>query len=407
MRMILAVSILASALSGAVAWGAGPEPGERFKVEARDMPKPHASPSVANSAKRVPRPDGAVLRVPAGFSAGLFAAGLVHPRWLAVAPNGDVFVAESNLGRITLLRDADGDGRAELAGVFAEGFSRPHGLAFQGAYLYVADTRRVWRIPYVVGDLKARSNAEPVTADGALGDGGGHWTRNIAFAPDGSRFVVAIGSRGNIAEESLPRASIQEFKIDGSVQRTVASGLRNPVGIAFHPVTGSLFTVVNERDGMGDGLVPDFLAEVVDRGFYGWPYAYVGTNADPRFGERRPDLVGATREPDLLFVSHSAPIGLVFYNGGMFPPAYRGDAFVALQGSWNSAKPAGYFVARVPFVDGRPMGRYEAFATGFWIGGSETAEIIGQPAGLAIAKDGALLIADDAGRAVWRVDYRR
>jgi len=389
------------------ALGAGPEPGDRFRLDAKDMPRPYATPSVANPASRISRPDGAKLRVPAGFSSGLFVSNLSHPRWLAIAPNGDVFVAESNPGRITVVRDADGDGRAETVAEYASGFSRPFGMAFLGNAFFVADTRRVWRFAYEAGDLKARSQAQAVTADGALGEGSGHWTRNITIAPDGRSFVVAIGSRGNIGEEPLPRASIQRFLLDGSGQQTVATGLRNPVGTAFHPGTGALYTVVNERDGMGDGLVPDFLTRVDEGSFYGWPYAYVGRHADPRYGDRRPDLVQATKTPDVLFLSHSAPIGLAFYDGAMFPASYRGDAFVALQGSWNSAKPVGYFVARVPFEQGRPAGHYEAFATGFWAEGVETAQIIGQPAGLAIAKDGALLIADDAGRAVWRVVYGR
>lgn len=404
--LVLALAAI-SALPMPSALASGPVPGDRFVLEAKDMPRPYATPSVANPAARISRPEGMNLRAPTGFSSGLVASGLAHPRWLAVAPNGDVVVAESNAGKITLLRDSDGDGRAEIVVEFASGFSRPHGMAFHGRYFYVADTRRVWRIPYEPGDLRARAAAEPVTADGALGEGSGHWTRNIAVAPDGAGFVVAIGSRGNIGEEPLPRASIQYFLLDGSGQRTIAGGLRNPVGIAFHPSTRALFTVVNERDGMGDGLVPDFLTRVEDGGFYGWPYAYIGPLPDPRYGDRRPDLVRASKAPDLLFLSHSAPIGLAFYDGTMFPSEYRGDAFVALQGSWNSAKPVGYFVARVPFKDGRPIGHYEAFATGFWVAGDERAEIVGQPAGLAIAKDGALLIADDTGRAVWRIAYGR
>jgi len=406
MRQYFVIAFAAVLASGGAALAAGPEPGDQFRVEARDMPRPYATDSVSNSGRRIGRPEGATLRVPPGFRAALYVAALGHPRWLAVASNGDVFVAESNLGRITVLRDTQGQGTADLVGTFAQGFSRPHGMAFHGQFFYVADTRRVWRIPYEAGDVAARGPAEPVTAEGALGDGGGHWTRNIAIEPGGAGFVVAIGSRGNIAEEPLPRASIQRFALDGTGQRTVASGLRNPVGIAFHPTTGMLYSVINERDGMGDGLVPDFLTSVVEGGFYGWPYAYIGAHPDPRYGDKRPDLVRATRVPEVLFVSHSAPIGLAFYDGAMFPPQYRGHAFVALQGSWNSAKPAGYFVAHVPFEGGRPTGGYRAFATGFWTAGTTTAEIIGQPAGLAVAKDGALLIADDTGRAVWRVDYR-
>ncbi|MBM3568333.1 MAG: sorbosone dehydrogenase family protein [Alphaproteobacteria bacterium] len=398
---------LLAVLAACAAWASADlAPGVRFKIGPADLPAPHATPSVSNGAIPVPRPADAQLRVPPGFEARLFAANLSHPRWLAVAPNGDVLLAESSAGKLTLLRDADGDGRPELVTSFVDGLARPHGMAFHGDWLYVADTERVWRIPYRAGDTRARARPEAVTADGALGPGSGHWTRNVVVDPAGRHLYVAIGSRGNIAEEPLPRATIQRFLLDGSGQASFALGLRNPIGIAFHPATGRLWTVVNERDGLGDGLVPDYLAEVVEGAHYGWPHAYLGGHLDPRYGRERPDIVARARAPELWFVSHSAPIGLAFYDGAMFPPEYRGDAFVALQGSWNSAKPVGYMLARVPFKDGRPLGHYESFATGFWVAGSETARVIGKPAGVAVARDGALLVADDVGRALWRISYR-
>jgi glucose/arabinose dehydrogenase len=387
----------------------GPEnrPGFRFEVRPGDMPRPFATPAAGNSSRRLERPTGATLRLPPGFRANLFAENLTHPRWLAVAANGDVFLAEPAAGRITLLRDGDGDGdgRAEIAGTFAHGFNRPHGLAFQNGYLYVAEPSRLWRIPYKKGDLEARGRPQPVAAAGALGGGGGHWTRNIAFAPDGRSFFVAVGSRGNIAEEPLPRASVQRFAADGSAQTTFASGLRNPVGIAFEPQSGELYVVVNERDGLGDGLVPDYLTRVRQDEFYGWPYAYIGRHPDPRYGDRRPELIAKSRVPDVLFRSHSAPLGLVFYDHTRFPETYRGDAFVALHGSWNASQPVGYMIARVPFKNGRPLGHYESFATGFWVAGHQRAQVIGRPAGLAVAADGSLLVADDVGNVVWRIDY--
>ncbi len=385
----------------------GPEnrPGFRFEVRPGDMPRPFATPAAGNSSRRLERPTGATLRLPPGFRANLFAENLTHPRWLAVAANGDVFLAEPAAGRITLLRDGDGDGRAEIAGTFAHGFNRPHGLAFQNGYLYVAEPSRLWRIPYKKGDLEARGRPQPVAAAGALGGGGGHWTRNIAFAPDGRSFFVAVCSRGNIAEEPLPRASVQRFAADGSAQTTFASGLRNPVGIAFEPQSGELYVVVNERDGLGDGLVPDYLTRVRQDEFYGWPYAYIGRHPDPRYGDRRPELIAKSRVPDVLFRSHSAPLGLVFYDHTRFPETYRGDAFVALHGSWNASQPVGYMIARVPFKNGRPLGHYESFATGFWVAGHQRAQVIGRPAGLAVAADGSLLVADDVGNVVWRIDY--
>lgn len=380
-------------------------PGERFEVRLADLPPPYASVSALNPPRTVPVPADARLRVPPGFEVNVFAAGLEGARALAVAPNGDVFLAQSSPGRVTLLRDRDGDGAAESVTVFASGLDRPHGLAVRPAWLYVADTLAVWRYGYNPGDTRSRTGSEPVTAPGALGDGSGHWTRNIAFHPDGTRFYVAIGSRGNIAEEPSPRATVQEF-VAGAPLGTFASGLRNPVGIAFYPGTDDLFVVVNERDGLGDGLVPDYLTRLTPGGFYGWPYSYLGSNPQPGFADKRPDLVRRAIVPDLLFESHSAPLGLVFYSGDQFPPDYRGDAFVALHGSWNAGRPRGYVVARVPFRDGRPVGHYETFASGFWARGRDRAQVWGRPAGLAVAADGALLVADDVSGRVWRISYR-
>lgn len=388
---------------------AGPDerPGERFHVRAAELPKAHATPSVANSAGRVSRPTDARLRVPDGFRSTLFRVGLRGPRWMAVAANGDVVLAESNAGRLSILRDADGDGRAELIETFSNALSQPHGLAIHDGWLYVSDPARVWRLRYRPGQLRAEGEPQPVTPEGALGDGRGHWTRTLAISPDGRHLFVTVGSRSNVAEEAEPRATVQRFALDGSGQVTFAAGLRNAVGLAFRPGTDELWAHVNERDGLGDGLVPDYLAQVRQGDFFGWPYAYLGPNPDPDFGARRPDLVARSKVPEVLFEAHSAPIGMAFYDGAMFPPAWRGGAFVALQGSWNSARPTGYKVVFVPFENGRPPGWYENFATGFWVAGERTAQAIGKPAGLAVARDGALLIADDVGGAVWRVSYGR
>jgi glucose/arabinose dehydrogenase len=381
------------------------QPGQRFEVRPDRLATPYATPSSGNSPSRIRRPADATLRVPAGFKVNIFADGLEHARWMTVASNGDVLLAEPREGKITLLRDADKDGRAELVTTFAEGFDRPHGLAIQGDHLYVGDLREVYRLGYTPGQTKAAGKRELVGTEGALGSGGGHWTRNIAFRPDGTRFYVSVGSAGNIDEERAPRATVQEFKADGSGQRTFAAGLRNPVGIAFYPGTSDLYVVVNERDGLGDGLVPDYLTRVQEGGFYGWPYAYIGRNPQPDYAGRRPDLVQKTVVPDLLFESHSAPLGLVFYDGAQFPAAFRGGAFVALHGSWNAGKPTGYKVVFVPFRDKRPVGHYENFAVGFWAAGQQRAQVWGRPAGLAVAADGSLLIADDVGQTIWRVSY--
>ncbi|MBX6323340.1 MAG: sorbosone dehydrogenase family protein [Rhodospirillaceae bacterium] len=387
------------AAGGAVADEA---PGTRIQVDPASLPPPYATDAVAFQPGWVPAPQPLPFRLPAGFAVNVFVEDLRDARWLAVAPNGDVFLAEPDVGRVTLLRDADGDGRAEVRHTFADGFRRPHGLAFQGDWLYVADTERVWRLPWHAGDAKAAGPPEPVTAPGALGSASGHWTRNLAFSPDGSRLFVAIGSASNIGRDPAPRATVQSFAADGSDQKTFASGLRNPVGIAFYPGTEDLYVVVNERDGLGDGLVPDYLTRLEEGGFYGWPYSYIGSHPQPGL-EGPKDLVDRAIVPDLLFHSHSAPLGLVFYEGAQFPPDYRGDAFVALHGSWNSSRPVGYMVVRVPFENGRPAGWYEPFLTGFLVDGGGS--VFGRPVGLAVAADGSLLVADDMAGVVWRVSY--
>jgi glucose/arabinose dehydrogenase len=391
--------------AGVSAWAQGVAPGTRFEVRLQDLPAPFASPSVSNPPAIVAPPEDAEPRVPEGFRVNVFADGLENARWLTVAPNGDVFLAEPAAGRVTVLRDGNGDGVADEVRTFADGFDLPHGLAVRPGYLYVADVERVWRIPYEAGRLDPAGPKEAVTEPGALGTGRGHFTRNIAFSPDGSRFFVAIGSAHNIAEELPPRASVQEFDADGRHIGSYAEGLRNPVGIAFYPGTSDLYVVVNERDTLGDGLVPDYLTHLEMGGFYGWPYSYLGSNPQPGFADKRPDLVRAAIPPDLLFRAHSAPLGLVFYDGAQFPPQYRGDAFVALHGSWNSSKPQGYMVVRVPFKDRRPAGSYEAFMTGFWAEGEKRASVWGRPVGLAVAADGSLLVADDAAGKIWRVSY--
>ncbi len=351
-------------------------PEQKFQIDPAHLAKPYASDSVDNSPDIVARPDVPFFRLPPGFAVN------------------------------ELLRDADGDGRAELISTFAAGFKRPHGLAFHDGYLYVADVNRVWRLAWRAGETKAQGPAEPVTNAGVFGSAEGHWTRNIVFAPDGKRFFVTVGSASNLGEDPPPRASVQSFAADGSDQRTLATGLRNSVGIAYRPDTNDLYVVVNERDGLGDDLVPDYLTRVREGGFYGWPYAYIGANPQPDFPSR-PNLAAKAIVPDLLFQAHSAPLGLAFYEGRMFPPDYRGDAFVALHGSWNSGQPTGYKIVRVPFKNGKPAGYYENFLTGFWISGRTPAKVWGRPVALAVAADGSLLVSDDASGSIWRISYKK
>ncbi|MBL8629755.1 MAG: sorbosone dehydrogenase family protein [Rhodospirillaceae bacterium] len=413
--LMMGVAAIGVMVSGAMAQTFEQAPGTKIKIDAATMPQPYSPPSPANPSRNVPRPTGAMPTVPAGFKVNIFAEGLGDARNLLVAPNGDVFVAEQDNGKISILRDGDGDGKAEKIETFAEGFRGPFGLDFVKDGVLVGDTVAVWRLAYRAGDMKA-TGRQQLTKDGAIGDPAGHSTRAVAMHPDGSKFYVSIGSRGNINEEPEPRATIQEFKFDGKTglavgQRTFATGLRNAVGTAFYPGTGDLYTVVNERDGLGDELVPDYLTKVKDGGFYGWPYSYIGKNPqrDPGgnpardFASKRPDLVEKATVPDTLFRSHSAPVGLAFSTGKMFPKEYQGGAFVGLHGSWNAAQARGYHVVYVPFENGKPADHYIVFVSGFWTAGEKKAETWGRPAGVAVAKDGALLVADDVGNMVWRV----
>jgi glucose/arabinose dehydrogenase len=413
MRMATAagfcLALVAAAFAGK-AVRAEEAPGQRFEIKPADLPAPFATRSVGNSPDRVRRTAGTAPRVPAGYRANLFAEGLDHARWLAVAPTGEVFLAEPRAGKVTLLVDSDGDGRADKRSVFARGHETPHGLAVHGGFLYVADLDGVWRYDWRPGQERAAERGRRLTPAGAFGDTGGHWTRNIAIAPDGKRIYVAIGSEGNIEEEPDPRATIKQFAIDGSGGSIFARGLRNPVGIAIHPDTGALYTTVNERDGLGDGLVPDYLTQVTEGAFYGWPYAYIGPNPQPGFANRRPDLVRQAVVPNVLFQSHSAPMALLFAKGGNFPADWQDDAFVAFRGSWNAAVPTGYKIVRVPFEKGRPLGWYENFVTGFRLDppdGKATAQVWGRPVGLALAKDGSLLIAVDVDHSIWRISRDR
>ncbi|MSO71492.1 MAG: sorbosone dehydrogenase family protein [Alphaproteobacteria bacterium] len=382
-----------------------PKPGQRYQVTPVDLPRPYATQSASNPSQTARLPQGHTLSLPEGFRSNIFAQGLGHARNLVVAPDGTVFLAQPARGEVTLLRDRDGDGVAEVVRPFLTGLDRPHGLAVYDGRLYVADMSAVRRVKISAAD-RPESAPEVLTQPGALGPATGHWTRNLAIGRDGSLYV-AIGSASNIGIDPEPRASVQIFGPDGSNRRTFASGLRNPVGITFRPGTDELYVVVNERDGLGDGLVPDYLTRLTSGAFFGWPYSYIGKNPQPGFAERAPEKVAAAQVPDLLFHAHSAPLGVAFYDGKQFPEAYRGDAFVTLHGSWNAAEPRGYMVARVPFRDGKPQGYYEAFASGFWTGGTNTARVVGRPVGIVVAADGALLVADDEANVIWRVSYGR
>ncbi len=406
---------------GAMAWGlvaalmvpgaalAADHPGQKFQISPASLAKPYATPATATESTAVPRPIGAMPEVPRGFAVSIFAEKLSNARWMAVAPNGDVFLAEPTAsgGKITVLRDSNGDGKADKSFTFvSSGLVYPHGLAFHDGYLYVGGLKGIWRIPYRDGQTLAGTPEKVTTKVADLRPKGNHVTRDIAFGPDGSLYL-ALGSRDNISDFK-PGAQVFKINADGSMSE-FASGIRNPVGIAFAPGTNDLYVTTNERDGLGDELPPDYFTSVKPGGFYGYPYAYIGSHPDPVWGAKDPGgKVASTITPDVLFHAHSAPTGLAFYTGANFPAEYKGDAFVSLHGSWNSGNPTGYKVVRIHFVNGKPMNGYENFATGFWNGMGNTGEpakVWGRPVGLAVAKDGSLLIADDVANVVWRVIY--
>jgi glucose/arabinose dehydrogenase len=395
------------------------EIGRQFSIKLENLPAPKVTTVASSRSFAIPYA-GQAPRVPDSFKVNLFAGGLSHPR--------DVIVAEQRMGYLTLLRDGDGDGRAEWIQRHAEGFNAPYGLAWRDDNILVADQDGIWSVPHRLGNLRpgpARverlSDVPPekrkpspslvgeamITKKGVFGIVQGHQNRHLAIDPRSGGLFVGVGSSGNIGIEPEVKASIQRFDADGSNQTTFASGLRNPTALAFHPDTGDLYTVVQERDGLGDGLVPDFLTKVTKDGFYGWPYAYVGTHPQPGFAEMNPEKVKATVAPDLLFEAHSSAMDLVFYQADQFPAEYRGNLFVVLRGSWNRSEPTGYKIVRIRFKDGRPEASYENFMTGFWVSGMERAEVWGRPTALAVMRDGSLLVADDTGGTIWRVTYDR
>lgn len=381
--------------------------GESFIIRASDLPAPYATPIAALSPRVVSTNKEGELNLPDGFKVNKFQGDLTHARWLEVLDNGDVLLAQPRAGEITLLRDSNGDGTADMRKTLVSNLNLPHGMAIVDDWLYIGEPTQIRRVRFKTGETETSGRIEAVTEKGSLGDGGGHWTRNLLYSEEENAIYISVGSRGNVEIEPLPRASIQKLHLEDNRLETIASGLRNPVGIDFEPTTGALYTVVNERDGYGDGLVPDYLTSVKKGGFYGWPYAYSGTLPDPEYGEDAPDLVAKSILPEVLFQSHSAPLGLAFYEGSQFPEEYHNDAFVAFQGSWNASKPTGYKIVRVPFKDGRPVGSYQNFATGFRIEVEDPgrAKVWGRPVGVAVAADGALLVADAVSQTVWRISY--
>ncbi len=430
-----------SVLQGPDAFGdwRADRPGTRRHIGPQDLPAPDQAKSASNSVRTVHRTNDQKPIVPNGFEVNLFASGLSAPRLIRVAPNGDVFVAESAAGRVQVLRPSPLPNPAAPAGadkeevkqstVFASGLRGPFGIAFyppgpNPEWVYVGNTDSVVRFPYRNGDLTARGQAETIVPHLPVG---GHRTRDVVFSPDGKTMYVSVGSGSNVAEdmEKLAPAALQKWQSDhplgatwgreaeradvlafdpqGKNGRIFATGIRNCVGMAVTPSDGTVWCSTNERDGLGDNVPTDYITRVRDGAFYGWPWYYIGAHEDPRHEGERPDLKDKITIPDVLIQAHSASLGMTIYNGTQFPADYRGNIFAAEHGSWNRAKRTGYKVIRVIVKDGVPTGEYEDFATGFVINDSE---VWGRPVGVAVDKDGALLVSEDASGTIWRIAHR-
>jgi glucose/arabinose dehydrogenase len=379
-------------------------------ITANDLPKPGATPSSSNGARVVPRPDNAWPVAPQGFKVELFATGLLNPRLTRTAPNGDLFVAETTgKGEITIFRGITADGKPKETSTFATGLNSPFGIAFyppgpNPQYLYIGNTDSVVRFPYKNGDLKATGPAETIVSGIPTG---GHSTRDIAFSLDGKKMFVSVGSRSNVDDpDTTPgeklRANILQYTPEGKFVKVYGAGIRNPVGIAVNPITGELWCSVNERDALGDNLVPDYVTSVKEDGFYGWPWYYMGSNQDPRHEGKHPELKGKVIVPDVLLQPHNASLELTFYNGKMFPAEYNGDIFAAEHGSWNKSVRTGYEVVRIPLNNGHASGIYEDFLTGFVL---PDGNVWGRPVGVATAPDGSLMVTDDGSKSIWRVTW--
>jgi glucose/arabinose dehydrogenase len=415
--LLLAVVAFAQSppvLTGAAAYGdwRNDAPGVRRKITPADMPPPYESASASHHPTVVARPANAWPKAPPGFVVELFAGGLDNPRAIRVAPNGDIFVAESGPGRIRVLRAADGAKTPEIR-TFAEDLYQPFGIAFwppvpDPRYVYIANTDSVVRFPYHPGSMQPTGPAETIVTGLPRG---GHWTRDVVFSADGSRMFVSVGSRSNAADRLINapwqsdegRAVVLSFTPEGNDKRFFATGLRNCVGMALQPATGELWCSVNERDGLGDDLPPDYLTRMREGAFYGWPWFYIGANEDPRHAGEQPALRSRVTVPDVLVQPHSASMEMTFYDGAQFPAEYRGDIFAAFHGSWNRAKRTGYKVVRVLLKNGQPTGEYEDFLTGFVI---SDGSVWGRPVGAAVARDGALLVSEDGNGTIWRISWR-
>ena len=382
-------------------------PGTYHKITPEVLPQPYATKSSAKFGPIAVRPEGVMPKAPDGFKVEFYATGLNEPRQIRTAPNGDFFVAESGKGEILIFRGRDKEGKPEQTSTFATGLKRPFGVNFYPAgpnpqWVYVGNTDSVIRFPYKSGDLKATGPGVAIVPE--LPANGNHWTRDVVFSKDGKSMYVAVGSVDNVDERgpNEHRANILEYTPDGKFVGIYASGIRNPVGLGVNPETGEVWCSVNERDELGDNLVPDYITHVQKGGFYGWPWYYIGGHQDPRHEGKHPELKDRVIVPDILLQPHNASLGLTFYDGTQFPKEYQGDLFAAEHGSWNRAVRSGYEVVRVPLDKGHGSGVYQDFLTGFV---NADGNAWGRPVGVAVGKDGALYVTDDGAKVIWRVSY--
>ena len=389
-------------------------PGTFRRLTVADLPAPYATKGVDGGSKSIPRPDDAWPRVPAGFKVDMYATGIDRPRLIRTAPNGDLFVALSESSKIMVFRGLTPEGKPQQSEVFTTDVTQPFGIRFypegpDPKWVYIGNTDSVVRFPYKNGDMKASGPAEKLAdlPGGGRLRGGGHWTRDIAFSKDGTKMLVSVGSHSNVDDvdnnpAEVHRADVLQFTPEGKFLKVYASGIRNCVGEAVNPTTGQLWCSTNERDMLGDNLVPDYITHVQEDGFYGWPWFYMGDHQDPRHEGKHPELKGKILVPDVLLQPHFASLEMTFYEGSEFPHDYKGDIFAAEHGSWNKAKRAGYELIRVPVKNGKATGEYEDFMTGFV---TDDGQVWGRPVGVTTAKDGSLFVTDDGSGTIWHIRY--
>ena len=376
-----------------------------FQIENPKLPEPYHTPSANNGPRVIPRPEGAKLILPKGFQIEVYAEGFERPRFMLEGASHEILLSDSSeAGSVYVLQDKDGDFKAESKQKILDGLDRPYGLAFWKDYLYVAEATSLKRYKYDPKGVKVESKGKEIVSLKPFGKG--HWTRTVLFDPNNEKMYLTVGSASNVdAGEDPMRAAIHRYNPDGSGHESVASGVRNAIGLRWYPGSKTLWAAVQERDGLGDDLVPDYFTAINPGSFYGWPYAYIGPHEDPRRKGERPELVAKTLVPDVWLGAHVAVLDALFYTGNQFPIEYQGGAFLAFHGSWNRSQRVGYSVNFIPFKDGKPVAGPKDFLTGFLLDPGKP-EVWGRPVGLLQLPDGSLLVSDDGGNKVWRISYK-